>query len=128
MKKMKILVTGGTGLVGSRLLKRMVGAGVDCRAIVRPGKMLPTGIAAVEGDLLYPASLKAAVEDVSAIVHLAAVLRTQEEADIWEANVVGTRTSSLPRSSMLQNPASSSQVRRWSTTPIVPIPAAKTTQ
>ena len=34
---MTILVTGGTGLVGSRLLKRMVAAGVDCRAIVRPG-------------------------------------------------------------------------------------------
>lgn len=34
---MTILVTGGTGLVGSRLLRRFVDAGVDCRALVRPG-------------------------------------------------------------------------------------------
>jgi len=27
---MTILVTGGTGLVGSRLLKRLVEAGIDC--------------------------------------------------------------------------------------------------
>ena len=44
---MRILVTGGTGLVGSRLLKRLVAAGVDCRAIVRQGKALPAGVAAV---------------------------------------------------------------------------------
>jgi UDP-glucose 4-epimerase len=91
MKNMKILVTGGTGLVGSRLLKRMVAAGVDCRAVVRPGKTLPAGVAAVEADLLNPAFLTAAVEGVSAIVHLAAVLRTPDEADIWKANVDGTR-------------------------------------
>ena len=30
-----LLLTGGTGLVGSRLLPRLVGAGIDCRALVR---------------------------------------------------------------------------------------------
>lgn len=88
---MTILVTGGTGLVGTRLLKRMVAAGLDCRGIVRPGKELPTGVAAVKADLHDPASLEAAVQGVSAVVHLAAVLRTQNEADIWKANVDGTR-------------------------------------
>lgn len=88
---MTILVTGGTGLVGSRLLKRMVAAGLDCRGIVRPGRQLPAGVAAVEADLNDPASLVTAVQGVSAVVHLAAVLRTQDEADIWKANVDGTR-------------------------------------
>ena len=49
---MTILVTGGTGLVGSRLLRRFVDAGVDCRALVRPGKEVPAGATPVEGDLL----------------------------------------------------------------------------
>ena len=88
---MPILVTGGTGLVGSRLLRRFVDAGVDCRALVRPGKEVPAGAAPVEGDLLDVDSLKQAVEGVSAIVHLAAVFRTQNEDDIWRANLDGTK-------------------------------------
>jgi UDP-glucose 4-epimerase len=36
-------------------------------------------------------SLKRAVEGASAIVHLAAVLRTQNEDDIWRANLDGTK-------------------------------------
>ena len=89
---MTILVTGGTRLVGSRLLRRFVDAGVDCRALVRPGKEAPAGATPVEGDLLEAASLKPAVEGVSAIVHLAAVFRTQNEDDIWLANLDGHRT------------------------------------
>ena len=87
---MTILVTGGTGLVGSRLLKRLVAAGLGCCAIVRSGKAIPDGVVAVEADLLDPASLKAAVDGVSAIIHLAAVLRTPDPDDIWKANVAGT--------------------------------------
>jgi UDP-glucose 4-epimerase len=88
---MTILVTGGTGLVGSRLLRRFVDAGVDCRALVRPGKEVPAGATPVEGDLLEASSLKQAVEGVSAIVHLAAVFRTQDEDAIWRANFDGTK-------------------------------------
>jgi UDP-glucose 4-epimerase len=88
---MSILVTGGTGLVGSRLLRRFVDAGVDCRALVRPGKDAPAGATPVEGDLLDADSLQPAVAGVSAIVHLAAVFRTQIENDIWRANLDGTK-------------------------------------
>ncbi len=69
--------TGGTGLVGPRLLKRFVEAGIECRALVRPGKKIPAGVTAVEGDILRADSLAAAVEGVSAIVHLAALFRTR---------------------------------------------------
>jgi UDP-glucose 4-epimerase len=88
---MTILVTGGTGLVGSRLLKRLVETGVECRALVRAGKELPAGVTPVEGDILDPASLAKAVEGVSAIVHLAAVFRTSETDQIWKVNLAGTR-------------------------------------
>ena len=88
---MTILVTGGTGLVGSRLLRTFVDTGVDCRALVRPGKEAPAGATSVEGDLLDADSLQQALEGVSAIVHLAAVFRTQNEDDIWRANLDGTK-------------------------------------
>lgn len=88
---MTILITGGTGLVGTRLLRRMAAAGLDCRAIVRAGKTVPAGVSSIEADLLDPASLRTALEGVSAIVHLAAVLRTPNPDDIWKANVEGTR-------------------------------------
>ncbi len=88
---MTTLVTGGTGLVGSRLLKHFVQAGVKCRALVRSGKELPESVERVEGDLFDAATLKQAVEGISAIVHLAAVFRTQDEQEIWRANLEGTR-------------------------------------
>jgi UDP-glucose 4-epimerase len=88
---MSILVTGGTGLVGSRLLRQFVDAGVECRALVRPGKEVPAGVMRMEGDLLDANSLQQAVEGVSAVVHLAAVFRTQNDEEIWRANLEGTR-------------------------------------
>lgn len=88
---MTILVTGGTGLVGSRLLKRLVAAGVECRALVRSDKELPAGVVPVDGDILEPHTLAKAVEGVSAIVHLAAVFRTPDNDLIWKVNLEGTR-------------------------------------
>lgn len=88
---MTILVTGGTGVVGSRLLRRLVDAGVECRALVRSSKELPAGVVPVDGDILDPHSLATAVEGVSSIVHLAAVFRTPDNDLIWKVNLEGTR-------------------------------------
>lgn len=87
---MTVLVTGATGLVGTRLVRRLADAGVDVRALVRPGKTAPAGVTTVEGDLLDPATLRAAVTGVDAVIHLAAVLRTPDPADITRTNVDGT--------------------------------------
>jgi UDP-glucose 4-epimerase len=88
---MTILVTGGTGLVGSRLLRHFVNAGLECRALVRSPKDIAAGVDRVQGDLFDAAALKKAVEGASAIVHLAAVFRTQDEKEIWRVNLEGTR-------------------------------------
>lgn len=88
---MTVLITGATGLVGARLLPRLVEAGVSCRALVRSGKAPPEGVDQVVGDILDPASLAAAVEGVSAIIHLAALLRTPDSDEIWKVNRDGTR-------------------------------------
>ena len=88
---MTVMVTGATGLVGARLLPRLVEAGIDCRALVRPGKEVPSGVAVAEGDLLDSASLASAVKEVSAVIHLAAVFRTPDTDLIWRSNLEGTR-------------------------------------
>lgn len=86
----KILVTGATGLVGSRLLPRLVEAGYDCAALVR-GKEVASGVTAIEGDLFDVASLAEAVRDAVAIIHLAAVFRSPDTDLIWKSNLEGTR-------------------------------------
>lgn len=86
-----VLVTGASGLVGARLLPRLVNAGIKCRALVRSGKGVPAGVEAVEGDLFNLASLKEAVKDVTAIIHLAAVFRSPDTDLIWKSNLDGTR-------------------------------------
>jgi UDP-glucose 4-epimerase len=58
---MKILITGATGKVGSRLARRLAGRGHHVRALVRDSSraaaLLSNQIELVEGDLLNPDSL-----------------------------------------------------------------------
>ena len=53
---MKILVIGGTGTVGSEVLKELVARDSDVRALVRKKSRadLPKGVEVVEGDLTEP--------------------------------------------------------------------------
>ncbi len=85
------MVTGTTGLVGSRLLPRLMEAGWDCRVLVREDKDVPIGATAVVGDMLNPETLPPAVKDVVAIMHLAAVFRSPDNDLIWKSNLEGTR-------------------------------------
>lgn len=88
---MTILLTGATGLVGERLLPRLVEAGETCRALVRAGKTVAVGATAFDGDLFDRHALARAVDGVSAIVHLAAVFRTNDTDLIWKSNLEGTQ-------------------------------------
>ncbi|AYC99753.1 NAD(P)-dependent oxidoreductase [Neorhizobium sp. NCHU2750] len=88
---MTILVTGVTGLVGRRLVPRLIEAGRECRVLMRSYNNPPDNVEVVIGDMLEPATLARAVRGVSAVIHLAAVFRTHDQQLIWKSNLDGTR-------------------------------------
>jgi uncharacterized protein YbjT (DUF2867 family) len=69
---MRVLVTGATGFVGSRLVPALVEAGHDVVALVRdPSEYAPpAGVEVRQGDLLEVGSFEAALADVEAAYYL----------------------------------------------------------
>ncbi len=72
---MKILVTGGTGHVGSAVVSELRKRNAQVRVLVRgeSSKRPPEGVEAVTGDLLDPVSLRKALEGVDKLYLLNAV-------------------------------------------------------
>lgn len=67
-----VLVTGGTGALGSQLVVRLVNAGHDVRVLSRRERPeLPPGVAAVRGDLTTGDGLGEATAGVDVIANLA---------------------------------------------------------
>jgi uncharacterized protein YbjT (DUF2867 family) len=72
---MKILVTGGTGRVGSEVVKELQKRKVGIRVLVREeGSPLPQGVEAAIGDLLDPVSVQKALDGVDKLYLLNAVV------------------------------------------------------
>jgi uncharacterized protein YbjT (DUF2867 family) len=72
---MKILVTGGTGRVGSEVVKELQKRKADIRLLVRKNDApTPTGVEAVIGDLIDPVSVEKAMAGVDKLYLLNAVL------------------------------------------------------
>jgi uncharacterized protein YbjT (DUF2867 family) len=73
---MKILVIGGTGHVGSEVIKQLVQRGASVRALVRKQDAttkMPEGVEVVQGDLLDPVSVNKALDGVDKLYLLNAV-------------------------------------------------------
>lgn len=92
---MKILVTGATGKVGSRLAKRLAQRGNQVRALVRDAArgadLRAAGVELAVGDLLEPSTLDAAVREVDAVVHCAAFFRGATAEQAHAVNDLGTQ-------------------------------------
>ncbi|ONN64982.1 NAD(P)-dependent oxidoreductase [Herbaspirillum sp. VT-16-41] len=90
---MKILITGGTGLLGSRLLPTLVAAGHQVFALVRSAsssdRVRELGAYPIDGDLESNAPL--VLPELDAVVHAAAMFRfSGPRSPFFHANVDGT--------------------------------------
>ncbi|MEK6688787.1 MAG: NAD(P)-dependent oxidoreductase [Gemmatimonadota bacterium] len=91
---MTVLVTGGTGFVGSHVITALLQAGHPVRGLVRSrSKAEALGLGNVEwvaGDLTDTAALEAATRGVSAIIHLAGLVAARSELEFLSTNRDGT--------------------------------------
>jgi dihydroflavonol-4-reductase len=93
----KVLVTGGTGFIGSHVVRRLLMEQVDVRCLVRSGSnrrnLAGLKVEFSEGDLNVPASLHKAVTGCKILFHVAADYRlwARNPKDLDRVNVQGTR-------------------------------------
>ena len=93
---MKTLITGASGFVGSAVLRKLIDAGHDVRALVRPNSdrsnLAGLAVELFEGDLGDPDSLKHAVAGCDRLFHVAADYRLwiPNPDYMYNINVVGT--------------------------------------
>ena len=98
---MRILLTGATGKLGSRLAPALLDAGHQIRILARSSdnevvkRLASAGAEAVRGDIMQADSLSEVISDLDAVVHLAAFFRSQDDEKIRRVNIQGTKM--LPR-------------------------------
>lgn len=94
---MRTFVTGGTGFVGGAVVRRLLEAGHEVRALVRPGadtrQLDGLPVERVAGDLLDRESLRIGMAGCGWVFHVAALYSYwgYRWKDFYEINVEGTR-------------------------------------
>jgi dihydroflavonol-4-reductase len=95
----RILITGGTGFLGSYIIKALIEKGYEVRAILRTNKLpsyIPREILDkvewVDGDVLDVVSLDDAMEGIDKIIHAAALVSfvKKDRKKMYKVNVEGT--------------------------------------
>jgi len=93
---MQVLVTGGTGVVGSATVSALLNKGHQVRLLSRhaerDARAWPEGVTAVPGDVADEATIAGAAEGCDAVVHIAGIVRESPPDTTFErVNVDGTR-------------------------------------
>lgn len=93
---MRVLVTGGSGVVGDATVRALLRRGHKVRLLARHAddavERWPDGVEAFVGDVTDASSLSGAADDCGAIVHLAAIVdEAPPEKTFERVNVDGTR-------------------------------------
>jgi dihydroflavonol-4-reductase len=92
-----VLVTGGSGFLGSAVARALLARGLRVRALVRPssprGNLAGLDCEIAQGDLTEAASLRPALHGVRYLFHVAADYRlwARDQGAILRANLDGTR-------------------------------------
>lgn len=93
---MRVLLTGGSGFLGSFVAEQLASEGHVVRALVRPRsdknilEKLPR-VEFVAGAIENAPSLRPAMEGVDAVVHVAGIVKARKPSDFFEVNAHGTR-------------------------------------
>ncbi|HYA87090.1 MAG TPA: NAD-dependent epimerase/dehydratase family protein [Nitrospirota bacterium] len=91
----RVLVTGGTGFVGSHLVELLLRNGYALTCLVRDPLHLRwlegRDVRLVHGDCTRPESLAAAVQGVSVVFHCAGLTKARRARDYYLVNHLGTR-------------------------------------
>ena len=94
-----VLITGGTGFLGSYIIKNLVERGYRVRAIRRSPKLpffidttIWDKVEWVEGDVLDVVSLQDAMHEIDAVIHSAAIVSFTKDArkEMYAVNIDGT--------------------------------------
>ncbi len=89
------LVTGGGGFIGQHLVTTLLAHGRRVRILdLRPPRYAATAVQYVQGSILDPELLQAALDDVDEVYHLAGLpgMWTQRKDDFHAINAQGTAT------------------------------------
>ena len=97
---MKTLITGGTGLLGRFLVRRLIDSGDVVRVLVRSSDstrdlfgVTQSGLEEMTGDLRDPSSLKRALHGMDAVCHCAAHVKAGGPwAEFEDITVKGTKS------------------------------------
>lgn len=95
---MNILVTGGTGTVGSQVVKELVARGASVKVLTRdPARVsgLPAGATAVQGNLQEPATVRRVFDGMDGVFLLNAVSTTEAHEGLMA--VSGMRLANVKR-------------------------------
>lgn len=89
-------VTGGSGFIGSHVVRALLAEGVEVRALVREAdaaNLRGLEVERVRGDVRDTSSFEAAMRGADVVFHVAALysLRQRDRREVWAVNVDGTR-------------------------------------
>ncbi len=85
-----ILITGGTGFIGSHLVAALCARGERVRCLIRRDRALPSGVEGARGDLASGTGLDRALEGVETVMHLAGVTKALSVQEYYAGNVRAT--------------------------------------
>ncbi|HEX7525207.1 MAG TPA: NAD-dependent epimerase/dehydratase family protein, partial [Gaiellaceae bacterium] len=87
---MRVLVTGGTGVLGRMVSRQLAQRGAEVAAMARRvPATLPRGVEYVRGDVSDPESVAAAMAGCDAVVHLAWFMHSGQPTEVVRGVNVG---------------------------------------
>ena len=95
-----ILVTGGTGFIGSRVVEKLIQSREPIRILLRPNRKSPNLPKNISLDIAVSSmederGLRAALRNVDTILHFATAEHQGQDADLESVDVRGTQSLDL---------------------------------